>query len=255
MRWQLLDVMKASDIRSSAIVLVLANLVPLVGVYQLGWSAPEVMLIYWAESAIICFYTVLKIALSKGKSSPKEKELKLSIAGAEFTTEIPLMNIAWLPKPLFILAFIFLYSVFMSFYLMFIISFLFEPYYKSYYIGELHEMLNITYGPVTRGPGVAGVAEATSTGLVALIALLLSHGFSFWTNYIQRKEYHTASPASLIVAPYLRILPMHFAIVIGFLLQAPVAVLVAVKIIVDLYSHLQERNAFTKAQKAEGTNV
>jgi hypothetical protein len=48
---------------ASAVLLVLANLVPVAGAAFLGWSLSDVMVLYWAESAIIGFYNVCKIIL------------------------------------------------------------------------------------------------------------------------------------------------------------------------------------------------
>lgn len=47
----------------SMLVLVVANLIPLVSVLMGGWKLEEVMVLFWAESAVIGFYTLLKIAV------------------------------------------------------------------------------------------------------------------------------------------------------------------------------------------------
>ncbi|NTV13013.1 MAG: hypothetical protein HGA96_03630 [Desulfobulbaceae bacterium] len=47
----------------STLALLLANLVPLAGVYLLGWDIGEIMLLYWAESGIIGFFNLLKMAV------------------------------------------------------------------------------------------------------------------------------------------------------------------------------------------------
>ena len=44
------------------LALVAANMVPLVGVLFLGWDLSSVMVLFWAESAVIAFYTALKMA-------------------------------------------------------------------------------------------------------------------------------------------------------------------------------------------------
>jgi hypothetical protein len=45
----------------SAIALVAANLLPLIGVMVFGWKLGDIMVLYWSESAVIAFYTVMKI--------------------------------------------------------------------------------------------------------------------------------------------------------------------------------------------------
>jgi hypothetical protein len=53
---------ESRQIRStSSLLLILANLVPVVGVFFLGWEIGELMLLFWIESAIIGFFNVLKI--------------------------------------------------------------------------------------------------------------------------------------------------------------------------------------------------
>jgi hypothetical protein len=53
------------DIRTSAsgVVLIAANALPLIGVLVFNWRLSDVMVLYWAESAVIAFYTVLKICI------------------------------------------------------------------------------------------------------------------------------------------------------------------------------------------------
>jgi|GEM_PF-218785 len=46
---------------TSTRVLVLANLIPLLGVLLDGWSVGDIMLLFWAESAIIGFFNLLKM--------------------------------------------------------------------------------------------------------------------------------------------------------------------------------------------------
>lgn len=47
----------------SMLVLVAANLIPLLSVLMGGWTLAEVMVLFWAESAVIGFYTLLKITV------------------------------------------------------------------------------------------------------------------------------------------------------------------------------------------------
>lgn len=47
----------------STIALIIANLVPLAGAAFLGWRLSDVMVLYWAESGIIGFFNVCKIAV------------------------------------------------------------------------------------------------------------------------------------------------------------------------------------------------
>lgn len=45
---------------NSVLFLILANLIPLIGVLSFDWDLGSTMVLYWAESAIVLFYTVAK---------------------------------------------------------------------------------------------------------------------------------------------------------------------------------------------------
>ncbi|MBX3424522.1 MAG: hypothetical protein KF688_02475 [Pirellulales bacterium] len=53
-------------VKQSALALVLANLVPLIGVLWLDWSTGWVLALYWAENVVIGLVTVLKIFTCRG---------------------------------------------------------------------------------------------------------------------------------------------------------------------------------------------
>jgi hypothetical protein len=57
----------------STIILIIANLFPIFGVLYLGWSLPNILYLYWAESAIIGFFNILKMATAQGGEPPKNK--------------------------------------------------------------------------------------------------------------------------------------------------------------------------------------
>jgi len=60
---ELLDPALANN---SVMVLILANLVPLISAFFLGWKLSEIMVLYWAETAIILLYQCAKhFAISK----------------------------------------------------------------------------------------------------------------------------------------------------------------------------------------------
>jgi hypothetical protein len=81
----------------------------------------------------------------------------------------------------------------------------------------------------------------------ALLALFISHGVSFVTNYVLKKEYAKEKVNSLMGSPYARIIVLHVAIIFGgFLTMAlnlPAAilfVLVILKTSLDVALHLRE---------------
>ena len=50
----------------AVVALVLANLVPLVGVLFLGWSVWTILVIYWLENGIVGVFNVLKMLKAEG---------------------------------------------------------------------------------------------------------------------------------------------------------------------------------------------
>ncbi len=186
----------------SALALIGANLLPLAGVLMGHWQLGDVMLLFWCESAIIGFFTVLKIAIA-GKWA------------------------ALVSVPFFAAHF----GGFMAAHFLFIYGFFLE-------------------GPAGGGAG-RGMREVL-TGLFtplwpALAALFASHAVSFGVNFIGRQEYATATPRSLMSAPYRRVILMHVTVIFGgwlaMLLGNPapaLALLIVLKIAADLYGHRRE---------------
>lgn len=50
-------------------VLVASNLVPLVGVVAFGWDLGLLLLLYWAESAVILLFSLVKLSIVAGKAA------------------------------------------------------------------------------------------------------------------------------------------------------------------------------------------
>ncbi len=63
-----ISVREAIPLRASAIVLVVANLVPVLGVLALGWRTFDVVLLYWVENVVIGAVNALRmLACAKGR--------------------------------------------------------------------------------------------------------------------------------------------------------------------------------------------
>ena len=99
-------------------------------------------------------------------------------------------------------------------------------------------------------PSVAGFALALREAGIGygILAITLSHAFSFAHNYLGQGEFRRTAPQLLMMQPYARVVVLHVTILLGgfaFLaLHAPAAalvVLVALKTAIDLRSHLAER--------------
>ena len=54
-------------LRTSSVVLILANLVPLAGVLLLDWQVFDILILYWAENVVIGAVNVLRMAAAKDR--------------------------------------------------------------------------------------------------------------------------------------------------------------------------------------------
>lgn len=59
----------------SAMVLLVANAIPIVGVLFFGWSLMTILVLYWLENGIIGFWNVPKIVTSQGSVIPTLPDL------------------------------------------------------------------------------------------------------------------------------------------------------------------------------------
>jgi hypothetical protein len=187
---------------SSSLALIVANLVPLAGAAFFGWNLSDVMVLYWAESAIIGFYNICKIA----------------VIGRWF---------ALLAAPFFIGHF----GGFMAVHFLFVYGIFVEGMQNGNSGGDLRAV------------------AALFVGLwPALLALFLSHGYSFFANFLGRREYRARTVKDQMAEPYTRIVFMHLALIFGggltLVLGGPIPVLLLVigaKIWFDLRGHLKQR--------------
>jgi hypothetical protein len=73
--------------RIASSILILANLVPLAGVLWWGWDAFVLLCLYWLETAVIGFWTILRVTtLSRAKGSLAGRSIAASLGLAGFFT-------------------------------------------------------------------------------------------------------------------------------------------------------------------------
>ncbi len=91
------------------------------------------------------------------------------------------------------------------------------------------------------------VAIDTAEIVLGIALLTLSHGVSFFVNFVGRREYERVSLSEQMVAPYRRIMVMHLAIILcAFLVnivgtgQITLIFLVLLKVVIDVFAHLRE---------------
>lgn len=185
----------------SAVVLIIANLIPVAGFLLWDWSLSDVMVLYWAESGVIGLFNLGKMAVIS----------------------------RWLAIPggLFFLSH---YGAFMSVHFLFIYGIFVEGMKSS------------------SGGDLSAVAELFRSLWPALAALFISHGVSFFVNFLGRREYAVRDMRDQMTEPYSRIVFMHLVLIFGgglaLVLGQPTPVLlivIALKIGMDLRAHLRER--------------
>jgi hypothetical protein len=192
--------------------LILANLVPILGVLFLEWQVFPILFLFWMENFIIGASNVLKMIAC----SPGDKQQSVA-------------------KAFFIPFFCVHYGIFTSIHGVFII----------FIFGMLGGF--IKPGDFTSGPfdilGIIGKLQMWW----AVIALVLSHAVSFAVNYIGNGEYKKSNLVHLTLQPYGRVVILHITILFGgflvMLLGSPVIgliLLISLKTFIDIKAHLRQ---------------
>lgn len=187
----------------SEIFLLLCNAVPLLGALFLDWKLLSIIVVYWAESAVVGLYNIIRMMMA-----PVER------------------------KAFMIPFFIFHYGFFMLGHYVAIVIF-------GIFTGD-RSMVNI---------GLFAPFYTDRTVLSAVLAMFVSHGVSFFQNYIGRKEYLGTTVDVQMIRPYERIVVMHVAILASAFAIAltdfdrpvtAVVILILLKTILDFHSHRRE---------------
>lgn len=230
---KLINPQEFSEHRSSALTLIAANVMPLLGVLFWGWSTFAVVAVYWAENVILGMINVLKMLCCKNPGGldddKNENEAKLS-PGAKVLAKL-----------------------FMSGF--------FTVHYGGFCF--VHGMFVFTLlGGAGNGFGdpfrdwSANFSSLHQTGATwGIGALAISHLYSFVKNYLIGGEYRRTNLPNLMIAPYARIFVLHIAILFGafaiLALDSPVwmlAIMIIGKTALDLAMHLREHRKASKNQ-------
>jgi hypothetical protein len=212
----------------SSLILIVANLLPLAGVLFWGWDAFVLLALYWFETAIIGFWTLVRVA-----TAPSGSLGEISIHGS-----------ARPASPLGLALFFVLHAgIFMGVHFGFLWA-LFSGGWAARIHG-VHDFVAILI---------------VGTGLwVPLLVLFVARGIVFFHSLIgarlrawlnpQRAAAKASIPApgasvGLVLGGfYARIIVMHIAILLGGFLSffgsiAPLVILVAIKTAIDLGMHV-----------------
>jgi hypothetical protein len=243
----------------SAIVLIVANLIPLVGVLFFGWSLLTILVLYWIENGIVGFWNVPRIILAQGSVKPGRPPQAAARLGpisaapelgapAGFARLLGSGGLQTAGRVGLAIFFVVHYGIFWR--------------VHGIFVFDLPMFL------LSDGPGLLpGCGDEDPVGSlqpcggpfgdivwsnvwIAALALFLSHGASFLVNYIGAGEYITASPAGQMRAVYGRVVVLHITILGGAFavafLGAPVGallILIVLKTAFDLGLHLRQHRA------------
>ncbi|HUL49120.1 MAG TPA: DUF6498-containing protein [Gemmatimonadales bacterium] len=193
------------------IALLASNALPIAGVLLLGWKVFPLVLLYWLENVVVGGYTVAKLLTAQ-----------------------PDQPVDWLAKIFLVPFFIFHFGMFTYGHGVFVLS-LFGP-----KIGHSFDLW----------ASVPSVIRDNNLGW-ATASLVLSHGFSFYSNYLRNGEYRRASLSVLMTQPYSRIVVLHLTVLFGgwivMALGSPIyalVLLVVIKTVADMRAHRAERRRF-----------
>lgn len=224
----------------SLFVLILANLLPVAGVLLWGWNVFEIVVLYWFENVVIGAINVLKMVTCHPDT--KVMTRRTSDGTRKVLKEIPeyikqersVQNVHHVSKLFLVPFFTFHYGMFCFVHGVFVFTLLGgnQP------------------GLTARGPfgGMATMlGELLSSGaLIFVLAIIGSHLFSFFANYIGKGEYRKVSAPQLMAVPYGRIIVLHIAILFGaFAVMALgnsiflLLLLIIGKIVIDSKMHLR----------------
>lgn len=216
-------------IKLSLIALLASNMFSVFGILFLGWSALLIIYGYFAESAIIVFFTILKSA--KAKKLGEIYELKKD------GTKVPLK------RGQAILVYIIISAIFFG--AEFVIL-----------TGALGFSSSILFG--SRRP--AEILAPLSQLPIMILLFLASHSISFYLNFIKGREYEKATVSGVMVPSLLRIIPSQFAVVLGgffvamsagFGLVLTAMILIFAKTGVDVFVHLLEHRMLSEKELAK----
>ncbi|MEA2577035.1 MAG: hypothetical protein QOD78_623 [Chloroflexota bacterium] len=226
----------------AVVALVVANAIPLFGVLFLGWNVWMILIVYWLENGVVGFFNVLKILRAEGAIVPSSgwtmNGRPMSAVGRGAIAGFFLIHygIFWVVHGVFVLTLPMFAGVLSEFS---------QP---TLFIKSEGQFLDGVYAGPVLDPGT-NLASGVQFGpiVLAVFALALSHGLSFWFNYLGRGEYRRTSPAAQMFAPYGRLFVLHITIILGGIAiaitgapAAAVAVLVVLKTAMDIGFHLAE---------------
>ena len=215
----------------------MANAIPLFGVLFLGWNVWSILVLYWLENGIVGVVNVLKMARAQGPDTTDRRAIAQNPvpSGSKFAL-----------IPFFVIH----YGLFWFVHGIFVFTL---PLFGGMFQQGISPGIDGEFPIPGQGPlggllpGPASIGLDGDAILFGAIALAISHGLSFWWNFLRGGEFRRVSAAGLMFAPYGRLVALHLTIIVGAIAvattgapAAAVAILVVLKTALDLGLHLAE---------------
>lgn len=203
-------------------LLIAVNMVPLAGALLWEWKVFDVLLLYWFENVIIGLFNVFKM---------------LSLIA---------LRGHWLAIPI-VPFFVFHYGIFCQVHGVFIFVLFARPEDPA---TPMKNHFDTIFSDLITQPMF----------LMALGGLLLSHAFSFFFNFMIRREVYKTNLLTLMSAPYERVVVMHLTLLIGsalvLALGEPIwalALMTLLKTWTDLRAHRRSHRKLQNAAETDDT--
>lgn len=202
--------------RLSLTLLVMANMLPLLGVILFDWDVGALIILYWSENLVLGAYNILKMATVGGLS-------------------------AVFPSMFFSIH----YGGFCAVHGFFILSLLFDA--PASFGDDPPWPLFLVFLQLLFDVIEQVFSLAPREWIIAFIGLFISHGYSYVSNFLIAGERKSATVTSLMSAPYKRIVILHITIIAGSFailsLGQPLfllIILVGLKTALDVGLHVRE---------------
>jgi len=199
--------------RISLGLLIVANAIPLVGVWLWDWDVFLLLLLFWCENVIIGLFGIARLIVAANNDTLREG----------------------LMLPLFFLV-----------------------HYGGFMFGHFMVLFGM-YSSFQEDLGGSAQPEdyyrlvIEHVNWIVIVAVFISHGWSFIENYMGRSEHERLSPMQAMGLPYKRMVITHVALILGgfFLIHndQPVGglvILVLLKIAMDVTFHRREHEHLAK---------
>jgi len=202
--------------RFSIAVLVAANLLPLGGVLLWDWDIFLLLLLFWCENVVIGVFGIARLIVANKTENTREG----------------------LFLPLFFLV-----------------------HYGGFMFGHFMVLFAMYSSHVEDAGQLAEPADYYSMVIenlnwVAVVALFISHGWSFIENFMGNREHENLRPGSAMALPYRRMIITHVALLVGgfFLIEqgqplVGLVLLLVLKVALDVTFHRREHRRLAPAWK------